>query len=90
MQCLTFLIICIVVYFIVVLPMNSALNRLFVSALTQSCHRTDYLMPKRFLYRWPPILRNSMLILTSRFDVSFYRLEVLLRFMAFERSGCGF
>lgn len=34
MQVLTFIIICLVVYFIIVLPMNAALNRLYVSTPT--------------------------------------------------------
>ena len=32
MQCLTFLIICIVVYFLVVMPVNALLNKFYVSA----------------------------------------------------------
>jgi hypothetical protein len=44
MQVLTFIIICLVVYFIIVLPMNAALNRLYVSAVhtlqAPSKHRT--------------------------------------------------
>ena len=42
MQVLTFIIICLVVYFIIVLPMNAALNKLYVSALASLHTLSEY------------------------------------------------